>query len=154
MTVITKLQGVHPRLVAAYQRIAYAMAELGHPIIVTDGLRTLAQQQALYAQGRTTPGRIVTHADGIRVKSNHQAKDDGLAYAIDCAFLVNGKPSWAEHHPWRLLGEAAKSQGLRWGGEWKSLVDRPHFELPDALVADIRDLPSIGEDVPGGGAPA
>lgn len=148
---ITKLQGVHPRLIAAYQRISYALAELGHPIIVTDGLRTLEQQQKLFAQGRTAPGAKVTNADGVSAKSNHQAKDDGLGYAIDCAFLVNGKPSWDDSHPWRLYGEAAKSLGLRWGGDWQGLVDRPHIELPEALVADIRDI-DTGADVPGGGA--
>jgi peptidoglycan L-alanyl-D-glutamate endopeptidase CwlK len=146
---ITKLHGVHPRLVAAFQRISYAMAELGHPIVVTDGLRTLAQQQALYAQGRTAPGKKVTNADGVRAKSNHQAKDDGLGYAIDCAFLVDGKASWAEHHPWRLYGEAAKSQGLRWGGEFTTIVDRPHIELPP--LDDVRDI-DVGADVKGGGA--
>lgn len=146
-----KLAGVHPRLIAAYHRIAFAMAELGHPIIVTDGLRTLEQQQKLYAQGRTAKGKIVTFADGIRKKSNHQAKADGFGYAIDCAFLLNGVPSWAESHPWRLYGAAAKSLGLKWGGDWSGLVDRPHIELPEELSADV---PSIGPDIPGGGAPA
>ena len=147
----SKLVGVHPRLIAAAKRILYAMAELGHPMVVTDGLRSLEQQAFLYAQGRTKPGKVVTNADGVRAKSNHQAKDDGLGYAIDCAFLVNGRPSWDDAHPWRLYGEAAKSQGLRWGGEFKTIVDRPHIELPEALVADIRDI-DVGSDVPGGGA--
>jgi peptidoglycan L-alanyl-D-glutamate endopeptidase CwlK len=129
VTLIAKLQGVHPRLIECYHRISHAMAELGHPIVITDGVRTTAQQQALYAQGRTKPGKKVTNVDGVTKKSNHQPKADGFGYAIDCAFLVNGKPSWDEAHPWRLYGEAAKSLGLIWGGDWKSLVDRPHIEL-------------------------
>lgn len=137
-----KLVGVHPRLVAAYIRIASALAELGHPILITDGVRTVEQQQALYAKGRTIKGeppytvarplgRTVTQADGVHARSNHQTKADGFGHAIDCAFLdAAGRPSWDEDHPWRLYGEAAKSQGLRWGGDWER-VDRPHIELPE-----------------------
>lgn len=127
---MTKLEGVHPELVEKVKRILYACAELGHPMMVTSGVRTDAEQQALYAIGRTKPGRRVTNLDGINKRSNHQTKADGYGHAVDCAFLVNGKPSWAEHHPWALYGLMAESQGLIWGGRWTTLVDRPHIELP------------------------
>jgi peptidoglycan LD-endopeptidase CwlK len=127
---MNKLEGVHPQLVRAVERIQFAMTELGHPMLVTDGVRTLEQQQALYAQGRTAPGPIVTKADGVRAKSNHQVKDDGFGHAVDMCFLKDGKASWAEDHPWRLYGEAAKALGLVWGGEFKSIRDLPHVELP------------------------
>lgn len=128
---MTKLDGVHPTLVAAIERLSEALELLGHPVVVTDGLRTTSDQARLYAKGRTTPGPIVTYADGVRHRSNHQAHADGFGRALDCAFLVDGKPSWAESHPWRLYGEAAKALGLRWGGDWTGgLVDRPHIEMP------------------------
>lgn len=130
-TEIRKLAGVHPRLIEKVKRILYAMAELGVPMLVTDGLRSDAQQQALFAKGRTAPGKKVTNADGIRKRSNHQAKADGFGYAVDCCFLKDGQPSWDNAHPWRLYGEAAKALGLRWGGEWVGLPDRPHIELPE-----------------------
>lgn len=130
---ITKLGGVHPRLVAIVTRILYAMNELGHALIVTDGWRSAEMQAALYAKGRTAPGKIVTRCDGIKSKSNHQAKADGYGYAVDLCFLADGKPSWAETHPWTLLGEMAKSQGLIWGGDFKRIVDKPHLEMPEYL---------------------
>jgi peptidoglycan L-alanyl-D-glutamate endopeptidase CwlK len=123
-----KLEGVHPELVEKVKRILFAMAELGHPMIVTDGPRTREQQRALYAQGRTAPGKIVTYANGVTSLSNHQVKADGFGHAVDCCFLRDGKASWAEDHPWKLYGEAAKSLGLRWGGDW-TRPDRPHIEL-------------------------
>lgn len=126
-----KLHGVHPHLVDAFTKIRLALAELGFSIVVTDGVRTLEQQQALYAKGRTAPGSIVTYADGVLTKSNHQVKADGFGYAIDCAFLLDGRPSWSSSHPWRLYGEAAKALGLVWGGDWTRPMDRPHIELPD-----------------------
>ncbi len=128
---IDKLTGVHPKLANAVTLIRLAMAQLGFTMIVTDGVRTLEQQQALYAQGRTTPGHIVTNADGVKVRSNHQAHGDGFGHAVDCTFIVDGKPSWDDSLPWRLYGEMAKSQGLRWGGEFISIVDNPHIELPE-----------------------
>ncbi len=128
---IPKLDGVHPRLVEAVERVLSAMSDLGFLMIVTDAVRSIEQQQALYAKGRTAPGPIVTNADGVRHLSNHQAHGDGFGHAVDCTFIVDGKPSWDDSLPWRLYGEMAKSQGLRWGGEFISIVDKPHIELPE-----------------------
>lgn len=122
-----KLAGVHPDLQARVPQIISAMAVLGFEMRVTDGLRTLAQQQELFALGRTKPGRIVTRADGIRNPSNHQAKPDGFGHAVDLTFWVEGTPSWAEDLPWRLYGEMAKALDLKWGGDW-SIPDKPHIE--------------------------
>jgi peptidoglycan LD-endopeptidase CwlK len=129
---------VHPRLVASVMRITYAMSELGLGLIVTDGLRTVAQQAALYARGRTAPGPIVTNCDGVTHRSNHQAHADGLGHAVDLCFIVHGQPSWDASLPWDLLGAMAAQQGLQWGGDAafraKGLCDRPHLELPEGLV--------------------
>jgi peptidoglycan L-alanyl-D-glutamate endopeptidase CwlK len=130
MATTIKLLGVHPVLVQRVERILEAMRALGFPMLVTDGLRTAPEQMALYRRGRTQPGPIVTNADGITTRSNHQARDDGFGHAVDCAFLVEGKPSWSDDCPWRVYGEMAKALALRWGGDWKGFVDRPHVELP------------------------
>jgi len=124
-----KLAGVHPDLTRAVRAVVLAMHELGYEMIVTDGVRTSAEQQKLYAQGRTAPGKVVTNADGIIRSSNHQPKADGYGHAVDCCFLVDGVPSWSDALPWELYGEMARVLGLRWGGDWKT-PDRPHVELP------------------------
>lgn len=120
----SRLAGVDPEVATRVQRVLDAMAALGFPMVVTAGLRTVEQQQALYAQGRTAPGRIVTYADGVRKPSHHQS-----GRAVDCVFLVDGKPSWAEGHPWAAYGACAEAVGLTWGGRWK-MRDLPHVELP------------------------
>ncbi len=130
-----KLERVHPTLVAKVLRILVRMASLGHPMMVTDGARTAKQQNLLYLQGRDPahPGRIVTNADGYKKASNHQIKADGYGHAVDCCFVVDGRPSWDEKLPWLVYGSIAVDEGLEWGGNWNSnLVDRPHIELPDA----------------------
>lgn len=117
-----KAKGIVPEVWTKVLAILRRMDELGHPMIVTDGFRTEEQQKALYAKGRTAPGRIVTDADGVKNKSNHQS-----GKAVDCCFLVDNKPSWDERLPWSLYGRIAKEHGLKWGGDWKK-PDKPHIE--------------------------
>lgn len=132
--------GLHPRLAAAVQAVLDEMEARGFPMIVTDTLRTLQRQQALYAQGRTRPGKIVTYANGVARpkgtgRSNHQAWADGFGHAVDCAFVVDldadgdmDDPTWDEKRPWALYGERAEAHGLSWGGRW-TRPDKPHVEL-------------------------
>jgi peptidoglycan L-alanyl-D-glutamate endopeptidase CwlK len=126
-----KWQGLHPVLVRRVLLVHRALLELGFPMVLTDGVRTTEQQQALYAVGRTKPGQIVTQADGVRVKSNHQIKEDGFGWAADNCFLVQGHPSWNDDLPWEAYGACAEAVGLRWGGRWTTMRDRPHLELKD-----------------------
>ena len=125
-----RLYRVHPDLVAAVSGLIDEMAALGHPMMVAQGLRTTRQQQLLYAQGRTAKGPIVTNANGVTSKSNHQAKDDGYGHAVDLCF-VDAEP-FADHHPWTEMGLRAEVRGLKWGGRWTKFPDRPHVELPAA----------------------
>lgn len=129
-----RLTGVHPTLVAAVERVLAAMAAFGTPMFVVMGLRTDAEQQALYAQGRTVAGGIVTYADGVIKKSMHQAQADGYGHAVDCAFLDNPATrtdeTWDLAQPWVVYGTAGHYLGLTWGGSWQRLTDRPHLELP------------------------
>jgi|SRR5579859_1563759 len=124
-----RLHGVHPDLVTKVEQLAVAMAAIGFPMIVTAGVRTVAEQQALYAQGRTKPGEIVTEDDGITHRSNHQVHEDNFGHAVDCAFLVNGEPTWDPKQPWNIYGILAQKLGLRWGGTWTTPHDLPHVEL-------------------------
>jgi peptidoglycan L-alanyl-D-glutamate endopeptidase CwlK len=80
------------------------------------------------------PGPIVTNADGVVRRSNHQLHADGCGHAVDCTFLgANGKPQWVDSDPWAVYGACAKLLGLVWGGDWHSIQDRPHIELPDGV---------------------
>jgi peptidoglycan L-alanyl-D-glutamate endopeptidase CwlK len=138
---MNKLAGVHPKLVARIERVLAAMEALGHPMMVTDGVRTDEEQAALFKQGRTTPGpnvrqgkplgNTVTNADGKTNRSNHQLHADGTGHAVDCTFIgLDGKPRWIDSDPWAAYGACAKALGLKWGGDWKARKDRPHVELP------------------------
>lgn len=99
------------------------------------GLRSLEQQAALYAQGRTSPGLIVTKAPpGL------SAHNWGLA--VDFAYFdpsFQGQEPW-DKADWDFYGKTVQSiPGLDWGGIWK-FPDKPHAELALTLPYS-----SIGE---------
>lgn len=134
---LAKLRGIAPPMQVAVVAIVSAVFHTtGDRLIVFSGVRSDKEQQELYAQGRDPkkPGKIVTHLDGIRRRSNHQVAVEGpwrgLGCAVDLVFLDGkGAPSWAEVHPWPLLGTLGKSHGLVWGGDWPTIRDRPHLEM-------------------------
>ena len=105
---------------AMFQRACVA-AKLD--IIITQGFRTPAEQEALYAQGRTAPGKIVTQLRGVGKNPSKHC----LGKAFDICFLINKKASY--FGPWEKVGEIGKKCGLTWGGYWQGFVDKPHFEI-------------------------
>jgi len=123
----SRLSGIYPPLQTALEGIFAEMEKMGHPMFVVQGVRTQREQQALFAQGRTTPGKIVTMKDGIRNKSDHQPDEDGWGHAVDCAFL--GPKPFDDAHPWESFGETAEAYGLTWGGRWSHPHDSPHVEV-------------------------
>lgn len=129
---LRRLEGCHPELVRRLTGLITDCLTDGHHLIVTQGVRTTAQQAALYAQGRTRPGKIVTNCDGVRAVSNHQIKADGYGYAADVAWkLADGTITW--EGPWNLVGGLAYKWGLEWGGAWIGrFKDQPHLQWRDS----------------------
>jgi peptidoglycan L-alanyl-D-glutamate endopeptidase CwlK len=129
-----RLQQVHPALAAAITTLIDTLYKNGIQIEVVQGLRTFAEQDALYAQGRTRPGPIVTRARGGQ--SNHN-----YGLAVDVVPFNNGKPNWnAPMGIWLAIGTGAQKLGLEWGGDWKKFVDKPHIQLPGLSVAECLSL--------------
>lgn len=99
-------------------------------IRITQGLRTFAEQDALYAQGRTKPGKKVTNAKGGQSVHNY-------GFAVDICLIIDGKEaSWDIKKDWdgdkvSDWDECVKvfaKHGWSWGGNWASFKDFPHFE--------------------------
>jgi peptidoglycan L-alanyl-D-glutamate endopeptidase CwlK len=111
---------------------AFAAAEFQVRII--SGNRTYREQDAIYAQGRTKPGKIVTKAKGGQ--SNHN-----FAIAWDIGIFIDGKylpesPFYKAAAPIAL----AATTGVEWGGNWTT-PDRPHYQLITGMdIAEVREL--------------
>jgi len=128
-----KLQGVHPTVAAKARQLVTSAYKEGINVIITQGLRTIEEQNELYAQGRTKPGKIVTNARG-----GYSYHNFGLAF--DFAILKDdGIVSWNVDDKWKRVGAIGKSLGLEWGGDWKDFKDYPHFQYTFGLsLADLR----------------
>lgn len=123
----TKLDSLEPgfkekviQLIAAIEGIT------GRKWIVTAGRRTMAEQRALYNQGRSTPGNIVTKAP-----AGSSAHNFGLA--VDLASIKPGTDDidWSDKYEgWKQLADLAVEMGLTAGMYFKSITDRPHIEDP------------------------
>lgn len=94
-------------------------------------LRTFAEQDALYAQGRSKPGKVVTWARGGQSYHNY-----GLA--VDIVLIIDTKEaSWntvADFDrdgvsDWMECVAVFKKYGWEWGGSWaRPKTDMPHFQ--------------------------
>ena len=127
-----RLVGVDKRLQSVVHR-AFQILQGG--ICVVEGLRTKARQMQLYAQGRTTAGKVVTwtldskHIDGLAVDLAPLNKDGSIDWNDLVKFDRISK----------AMFKAAEELGIkiRWGADWnqngvpreKGESDSPHYEL-------------------------
>jgi peptidoglycan L-alanyl-D-glutamate endopeptidase CwlK len=117
------IDDLHPAIRDKCRDHVQACKDAGIDLLITCTYRSPEEQTALYAQGRTAPGPIVTRAKAGQ--SMHQYR---LAY--DCVPIVNGKALWNGKDPiWAKVGELGKAQGLEWGNDWASFKECPHFQL-------------------------
>ena len=126
---------LHPELKKKVVKLQKECLKAGIKIKIGECLRTVAEQNALYAKGRNgVPGPIVTKAKGTDYRSMHQW---GVAFDffLDMDVDKDGKKSDdAFNNATKLfnkVGAIGKKLGLEWGGDWKSIKDLPHFQLPD-----------------------
>jgi hypothetical protein len=137
-----KLGTLHP-LVKDDMKSFILMSKLrfGIDLRITDGYRSVVEQDRIYAKGRTAPGNIVTNARGGF--SNHN-----FGLAIDVVPYENGKLNWnTKYYP--LIGLIGESRGLEWGHRWKKIDDKPHFQnLQGKTLKELRALPCDDKGLP------
>lgn len=130
---IDRIKKLHPAVSdevnSIYTKICEALA--GRAVCrFSYTLRTFNEQAELYAQGRTKPGKVVTNA-----KPGQSLHNYGLAF--DIVLIIDGKTaSWDtikdfdgdKEADWMEVVKICKSYGWKWGGDFKSFKDYPHFE--------------------------
>ncbi len=137
-----QLKSLHPaiRMIARDFIIEANTNYSGDFIRICQGYRTYQEQDNLYAKGRTTDGSTVTNAKGGESIHNF-----GLAF--DIVGIKNGKIDY--NLDWSSLSTLAKNKGFKWGGDWTSFKDKPHFENTFGYsIEDLQNLPKDNKGLP------
>lgn len=88
--------------------------QAGYNVLVTGTVRDTEYQTLCYNQGNA----------GTKIPSFHSVKA-GLAF--DICQNVKGR-EYNDNAFWQAVGAIGKKIGFTWGGDWKSIVDKPHFQ--------------------------
>lgn len=132
-SIATLLPEVRPLARALVQKAAQA----GIQIKVISGSRTYAEQDELYAQGRTKDGPKVTNAKGG--ESNHN-----FGIAFDIGVFEGSK--YLENSPkYMAVGAMGMELGLEWGGNWSSFEDQPHFQLRPQWAGEMSERKMLAQ---------
>lgn len=127
--------GTHPVVRESALEIVRRAYKEGINAQISEGHRSYARQNSLYAQGRTKPGNIVTNARGGQSWHNH-------GIAVDYFLTTNdgSKAVWTVNKDWRRVAQIGKDLGFEWGGDWTSFVDYPHLQMTGGLsLADLQN---------------
>jgi peptidoglycan L-alanyl-D-glutamate endopeptidase CwlK len=132
-----KISDLHPDLQILCKQHLQQCEDAGIHLLITCTYRSNAEQESLYAQGRTRPGRRVTNAKPGESKHNAvDSEGNPCARAYDVVPLVGGKPIWGTEGEdlimWNRVGAIGEALGLEWAGHWRGdLVEFPHFQLKE-----------------------
>lgn len=125
-----KIEDMHPALQPLVRQFLQECDKAGLDVLITCTYRSGAEQDQLYAQGRTKPGPIVTRARAGQSKHNHTLNGKPASLAFDVVPMIDGKPMWSSKHPaWQAIGKIGQSVGFKWyGAPGSSFREFPHFE--------------------------
>ncbi len=122
------LSQCHPFVIHAVQAADDILSPEGVFLHVIQGVRTYAEQNILFAKGRTTPGPEVTNAPGGFSSHNFGLAVDVVPGIKD---IPTWKPDWNVKDPqFQQTVAVLKQQGLLWGGDWVHMKgDYDHFYI-------------------------
>lgn len=135
--------GMDKDVVRITREVIKELHEEGIYVGVAQAMRTFAEQNALYAIGRTKPGRIVTNARGGQSNHNYGVAVDLFIYPGTFAKAEFLEPSDSRM---KKIVAAMKKRQMKWGGDW-NFKDYPHFELYSKVAGqakpDLSNVPAV-----------
>lgn len=126
-----KIEDLHPKVADLCNQFKSECKDVGIDVLITSTYRDNESQNALYNQGRTTPGNKVTNAKGGQSFHNYRI-------AFDFCPIVGGKAQWNDTATFNRCGEIAESLGLEWAGRWKTFKELAHCQYTGGLT--LKDL--------------
>ena len=124
-----KTEDLNPKVADLCRQFIAKCGAQGIDVIITSTYRDAESQNALYAQGRTTPGKKVTNAKAGQSYHNFKV-------AFDFCPIVAGKAQWNDTDTFTKCGEIAESLGLEWAGRWKSFKELAHVQYTDGKTLE------------------
>lgn len=126
------LNELNPKVKVKIEAFIASCKKAGIDVLITSTYRDGESQNALYAQGRTKAGKIVTNAKAGDSWHNWRC-------AVDFVPIVNGKAAWNDTALFTKCGEIAESCGLEWAGRWKRFKELAHLQYTGGLsLADFK----------------
>ena len=112
---LNNLKGVDERLVDLMTEV---LKRSKYDFGITEGLRTKERQAQLVKEGKS------------QTMNSYHLKGK----AVDIVIYINNKVTWDLKYYKEVANQVkslAAEKGLKitWGGDWKSLIDGPHFQL-------------------------
>lgn len=138
---LEKLDRVHPLLKAKVREIVEICGKQGIDLVVCQGLRTVEEQDALYALGRDEKGEVVKADEVVtKAKGGHSWHNFGLAVDLAPEEVGSHKIDWhAGSRLWAALEAAGAHAGLVCGCNFRSFPDAPHFQLTGKFPVSPND---------------
>ncbi|CAB4133881.1 D-alanyl-D-alanine carboxypeptidase [uncultured Caudovirales phage] len=127
------IDDLHPRVKALAERFLDDCHAAGLDVLIYSTYRDIEAQNAIYAQGRTTKGSIVTNAKGGQSFHNYRL-------AFDWVPIVHGKPLWSDAIAYAKCAKIGEALGLEWAGRWAGkFKETAHFQYSGGLsLADLQ----------------
>lgn len=122
-----RIGNVHPIVRDGAEEVIRRAYKKGIYVLFSDGYRSHAEQNTLFAQGRTASGQVVTNARGGQSMHNY-----GLALDMFITNQAGTSASWPVSEL-KKVAKIAKKVGFEWGGDWKSFPDYPHIQMTGGL---------------------
>lgn len=137
---LVPITGLHPVVAESEKLLVRKAARRGIEIVITHGFRSNEEQNALFNQGRSIAGNIVTNAQGGESYHNYglaidfalRTPEGDVVWDMERDDNGNGQADWME------VVELAKELGFTWGGDWANFPDYPHLQMDFGL--SINDL--------------
>lgn len=119
-----------PKVQVMTQDFLIKCKKSGYNVIITSTYRDEHEQNALYAQGRTTPGNVVTNAKFGDSLHNYKV-------AIDFAPVdAQGNIPWNDKKLFMKIADIGVSCGFEAGAYWTSFLDLPHLQYTAGYTLD------------------
>jgi len=122
------VKGMDQDVVAITRKVIVEMHKIGVLVGVSGAYRSFAEQDAIYAQGRTKAGEIVSNAKGGQSNHNFGVAVDLFQYSKDGSEAI-----FESDANFGKIVKTMKKYGMEWGGDWQGFKDTPHFQLYDAV---------------------